>query len=105
MPATRGIQRGQLGPDAGVVQAGADRVGLLHLTVRILEQVGHGAVQDSRRSARERRRMAPLEPFAAGLHTHETDAGLSDEPRQQADGVGAATDTGDGDIGLPAFPP
>src|SRR3546814_6712927 len=43
-----------LGPDAGIVEAGGDRVGVDDLAVVVLQQVGAVAVQHARAAARER---------------------------------------------------
>ena len=52
------LQLGVLGADAGIVEAGRDRVRLDDLAVRVLQQVGAVAVQHAGRAGGERRRVA-----------------------------------------------
>jgi len=61
-------------------------------------------VEDARRPTEDRRRVAPgLDAVAGGLDDREPDRRLADEPREQPDRVGAATDAGDGEVRQPAF--
>ena len=59
-------------------------------------------MEDARRAARDRRRVPPgLDPVARRLSHSQTNRRLADEPRQQADRVGAAADAGEGEVGQP----
>ena len=54
-------------------------------------------------AARERRGVPAVEPLPRGLDADEPGPGLADEARQQAHGVGAAADAGDGDVRQPSL--
>ena len=96
--------RRELGADARVVEARRDGVGLLHLAVVVLEQVAQrsrGARPASR--PRARRRGWPWSPSPAASTPTSAHRRLTDEARQQADGVGAAADARDRDVRQPAL--
>ena len=96
-------ESGELRPDARVVEPRRDRVRLDDLAVLVLEQVRARAVQDARRAARERRGVTAA-PAPPPRPPHRPGAcRLADEAGEQADGVGAAADAGDGDVGQPAL--
>ena len=96
-------QPGVLGPDAGVVEAGADRVRVEGLAVVVLHQVAAGAVQHAGRARRQRRRVpAGLDAVAAGLAADQRDGLVRDERVEDAHRVAAAADAGDHRVGQPA---
>ena len=94
----------QLGPDAGVVEAGAHRVRLGHLAVVGLEHRAGAPVEHAEPARGERRAVLPgAEPLAAGLDGHQADrAGSAEEGGEGAHGVGAAADAGDDRVRQPA---
>ena len=90
------VQPGMLRADAGIVEAGRDRMRLGDLPVVVLKQVGAVAVQDARPAAGERGRMqAGREAVAGRLDAVDLDVAVVEEGVEQADGVGAAADGGD----------
>ena len=94
------VQPGMFGADAGVVEAGADAVGLGDLAVFILQQVCAIAVQHAGPSAGQAGGMlAGVDAVTAGLDTDQSDGGVVEEGMEQPHGVGAATDAGDRGVG------
>ena len=100
----RGRERGDLRPDARVVEAGRRRVGLGDLAVPVLEHHRARAVQDPRRPARERRGVSAGRNAVAGRLGHrDPDRRLADEPIEQPDRVRAAADAGQDEVGQAAL--
>ena len=61
-------------------------------------------MEDARRAAGDGRRVpAGLDPVAGRLRHGQADVQLADEPRQQPDGVGAAADAREREVGQPPF--
>ena len=86
---------GVLGPDARVVEAGGDRLGLLHLADVVLHEVAEHPVHDARH--------AVADGGAAGrLDADQLDVRQLGEPGEDAGGVRAAADAGDDDVGVVA---
>ena len=72
--APAGGEQRVLGTDAGIVEAGGHRVGLLDLAVLVLQQHGIGAVQHARAAVRQRRGVvARARAAAAGLDADDLD--------------------------------
>ena len=80
-----------LGADAGVVEAGRDRVGVEDLAIVVGEKRGARAVQDARAAGAEAGR-------ADGLDPDEPDLGVVQEARKKPDRIRAAADAGDRDL-------
>ena len=100
-PAGRG-ERGELRPDARVVEPGRGRVRLDDLAVAVLEHQRARAVEDPGRAADDGRGVAAGRDAVPGrLDDREPDAGLADEPREQADRVRAAADAGEREVRQP----
>ena len=79
---------------ARVVQAGTDRVRLSHLAVLILEKVGAHAMQHTRATGRQRRRvMRRIDTLATGLYTDQTHRRIINERIKHANRIAAATNT------------
>ena len=98
------VQPGVLGADAGVVEAGGDRVGVGDLPVGVLQQVGAVAVQHARGAAGHAGRvLAGVDAVAGRIDADDLHARLVEEFVEQADGVGAAADAGDQRIRQAAF--
>ena len=98
------VQPGMLGADAGVVEAGGDRVRLVDLAVRVLEQVGAVAVQHAGAAAGQRGGvLAAVEAAAGGFDAEHPDVGVVEEGEEQAHRVRAAADRGDQRVGEAAF--
>ena len=94
------LQQRVLGADARIVEARGDRVRLLHLAVRVLQQQRIAAVQHAGTPVGERRGVL-AEPVAAaaGLDAEQRARRASrDEGMEQADRVRAAADAGDRDV-------
>ncbi|CAM5639734.1 hypothetical protein SAURM35S_06328 [Streptomyces aurantiogriseus] len=103
LAATAVAQVGVLGADARVVQTGRDRVRLGDLPLVVLEDVGPGAVQDAGVARGQGRRvLAGLDAVTRRLAADEAHVRVRDEGVEEADGVGAAADAGDGGVGQPA---
>src|SRR3546814_11248921 len=93
-----------LGPDAGIVEAGGDRVGVDDLAVVVLQQVGAVAVQHARAAARERCGVLPAGDAVTGrLDPDDAHALVAEDGLEHASAVGAAADAGDPHVG-PAAP-
>ena len=61
-------------------------------------------MEDAGRAAQDRRGVSPrLDAVAGSLDDRQAHGRLADEPREQADRVRAATDTGDREVGQPAL--
>ena len=86
---------GVLGSEAGVVETGRDRLGLEHLPHLVLHEVRLHPVHD-------RRDAVPGRGAAGGLGADQADRRVVGESGEQAGGVRATTDAGDGDIGQAA---
>ena len=76
----------------------------LDLAVAILQQIGAVAVQDARFAGIQRGAMLiALKPLATGFDAVNGDIGIVEEGMKQADGVGAAAQSGDQRVRQPAF--
>src|SRR5438105_14748425 len=94
----------ELGTDAGIVEAGADRMRLRDLAVLGLEDVRTRPVEHPGFPLRERRAvLARLQPEPAGFDAVEGDRRLRDESVQRSDGVRSAAYAGDHRVGKPPF--
>ena len=79
-------------------------MGLDDLPVSILEHQRASPVQDPGRTSRHGGRVpAGRNPLARCLCHREANGGLTDEARQESDGVGASADARQGQIRQPAF--
>ena len=86
-----GVQR----PDARIVEAGRDGVGLHNLAVVGLHQEGAAAVDDALGAARDGcGRVARVEAVARGFDGHEAHLGVVDEVEERAGGVAASAHAG-----------
>src|SRR5208283_2474002 len=95
----------ELGTHAGIVEAGADRVGLGDLAVVVLQEVGERAVQHARLAPRHRRAvLSAREPVAGSLDAIEPHRALADEAMEGADRVRAAADAGQHRVGKASLP-
>ena len=74
-------------------------MGFGNLAVLILQQIGLVAVQDAGRAAGQAGGMLLLQALARRLDTEHLDVGIVEEGVEQADGVAAAADRGDQQIG------
>ncbi len=93
-----------LGADAGVVEAGRDRVGQGDLARVVLEHIRVGALEHARAGGEEPRGVvAENLAAAAGLDPAQGDARVGEEGVEDADGVGAAAHTGDHHVGQAAL--
>ncbi len=82
------VQLGMLGADAGIVETGGNRVALLDLAVAVLQQVGAVAMQDTRRTCRDRGAvLVAIEALAAGFDADDLDARVIEERMENADRV------------------
>src|SRR5487761_1734848 len=85
-----------LGSDAGVVEAGADRVRGEHLAVLILHEVAVRTVQHAGTAAVQRRRMfLGVEAAPGRLDTDQAHVAVVEEGGEHADRVAAPADAGD----------
>ena len=97
-------QPGVLRSHSGVIQAGTDAVGQLHLAKFILQQVGAGALKNSEGATLEAGSVAPcLNSFPSGLHTDHLDVFIVKERVKEPNGIGSAAHTGYQKIGQAAF--
>src|SRR5262249_49456119 len=81
-----------LGADAGIVEAGGDRVRDGHLAIVALQQIAHRAVQHADRARRHGRAvLAGRDATTTGLHPDDPHAALGDERMEQPDAVAATT--------------
>ncbi len=95
------LQPGMLGPDTGVVQAGADAVGLGDLAVLVLQDEGAVAMQHARAAPLQRCRMlAAVQPLAGGFHADEARLLVRDVGMEDAHGVAAAAHARDHRVGV-----
>ena len=85
-----------LGPDAGVVEPGRDRVRVDDLAVLVGEQRRARAVEDAGAARAEARR-------AGRLDADEPHVGVVEEAGEDPDRVRAAADAGDDRVGQPAL--
>ena len=90
-----------LGPRAGVVQSGGDRVGLEDLAVLVLHDRRVGAVEDPGRAGDGERRAvtAGLDPLPRRLDADQTHRLVGDERDEHADRVRTAPDARDHAVG------
>ncbi len=101
--AARVLEPRVLGPDAGIVEAGRDRVRLLDLAVGVLHEIGSIAVQHARRARGERRRvLAGLQAVAARLDADQLHFRVRDVRVEDAHRVGAAAHAGEDRVRLPS---
>ena len=90
------VEVGVLGADAGVVEAGGDRVADGDLAVVVLQQVRLVAVEDTDLAAADAGRVFPARDAIPGrLAADELHARLADERCEDAHGVAAAADAGE----------
>ncbi len=90
-----------LGTDAGVVQAGADAVGLGDLAILVLQDVGAVAVQHAGLAQLQRGRvLAALQTLASGLDADQARLVMRNIGVEDAHRIAAATDAGHDRIGL-----
>jgi hypothetical protein len=88
--------------NCGVVEAGGDGVGELDLAVRVREEPGFGALEDSEFAALEARGMtASHDAVAAGFDAGHFDGFVIYEGMEKSNGVAAAADAGDEQVGEP----
>ncbi len=74
------------------------------LAVLVLQQIGAVAVQHARLAGVHRGAVLDaLQPAAAGLDADDPHRAVVEEGMEHADGVGAAADRGDDDVGQPAL--
>src|SRR3954451_7979323 len=90
-----------LGPRAGVVEAGRDRVRLADLALVVLEDRRQRPVEHAGPPARGQRRAvaAGLQALARRLDADELDVRVVDEPGEHADRVRPAADAGEHAVG------
>ena len=91
------VKIGEDGRDAHVVEARRDAVGVLHLTISVLEEVGLVPLCDADEgiSIGEARRVeVASSPLAAGFDPDEFDVCVVQKTREHPDGVRSATHTG-----------
>src|SRR5438445_10175330 len=88
-----------LGADRGIVQAGGNRMRVCDLSVRILQNVGHGSVQHANAPATGRRAgvksggvVSHRLASAAGFHSEQTHLLVCDERMKQADSIRPTSD-------------
>src|SRR5580692_1965434 len=75
-----------------------------YLTVRVLQKIAVGAVQDAGRSAGESCGMrAKLSAAAAGFYSDQTNARVAKKRMEDSDGVTAAADAGENRIRQPVL--
>ena len=94
---------GMLRADAGIIEAGRDRMRLLDLAVAVHQEIGAIAVQHAGPPAGDRRRVLFLQAMTGRLDAVDFDAAVVEERMEQAHGVRAAADAGDQRIRQPAF--
>ena len=84
---------------AGIIQAGADGMGQLHLAVAVLQQVTGRTVQHSRCAPGQSGGMlSRVKAATGGLNTYHTDISIKERVKQ-ADGIASAANTGQQQIG------
>ena len=97
------MQQRVLGPDARIVEAGGDRVGLLDLPVLVLQQQRIAALQHAGRAVGERRGvLAEARAAAARLDADDLHAAIRHERMEHADRIRAAADAGEHRVGQAA---
>ena len=100
------LEPGMFRPDAGIVETGGNRVAFLDLPVAVLQQVGAVAVQHAGPPGGQRGAMlVRVETLAAGLDADDFHILVVEERMEQADGVGAAADGGDQQVGQAGLRP
>ncbi len=68
------MQPGMLGADAGIIEAGGDRMRLLDLAIVVHQEIGAIAMQHARSAAGDRGRvLAALEPKTSCFHAVDFD--------------------------------
>ena len=93
--AAGGLQERVLGPDAGVVKAGGDRMCFEDLSRFVLQKLGAHAVHDARHATPERRpRPRRFDPHQLGVGGGKT--------RERSRRVRSTANTGDNDVGVRA---
>ena len=96
------LEKAMLRSDAWVVQPSGDAVGLSHLPMLVLEQVGFGAVEDAYRASDQACRvLMAIEAQSACLDTDELHGGVFQHRMKQSDSVAAPTDASDGIVRQP----
>mmetsp|Transcript_59253 Transcript_59253/g.139760 ORF Transcript_59253/g.139760 Transcript_59253/m.139760 type:complete len:374 (+) Transcript_59253:221-1342(+) len=97
------LQVGMLGADAGVVQAGRDRVRFGDLAVGVLQQIGAVAMQHARRAGTQRGGvLAARDALPRGFDADQAHLIMGDVRVEDADGVAAAAHAGEHGVGLAA---
>ena len=90
----------------GIVQTGADRMGLLDLTLTVLQQQTHGPMQHAHAALGDGGGMATGgHTIASGFHTDQPHGGIGHKGMKQAHGIGAAAHAGHQHIGIAAEGP
>src|SRR5437764_13802935 len=93
-----------LGTDRGVIEPRGNRVGQLDLAILVREQKCFCSLKDTQPSSLKSRRVfAGSNSFAAGFDSNHAHAGVAQERMEQTNGVAAATDAGDEQIGQTLF--
>ena len=88
---------GVLGADAGIIEAGRDRVRFYDLAVVVLEEVRHRTVKDAGAAAGECRGVvAAVHSLARRLDANEAHRLVGEERVEEPDRVRTAADAGDG---------
>src|SRR5690242_17147774 len=92
-----------LGADAGIIEPGRHRMRLEYLTVVVLQEVRAIAVQNTRASGGQRRRvLARFDTFAARFDTDELHICMLDVRMEDTDRIAPAAHAGNDVIGLPS---
>src|SRR5207248_5866253 len=95
-------QPGVLGADAGVVEAGGDRVRVADLPGLVLKEIALATVQHAHLPRRERGGMrAGLEPAPRRLDADQLDAPVAAEGVKEPQGVAPAAHARDARVGQP----
>ena len=98
------MQPGVFRPDGGVIQSGADAVGGLNLAELVLQNVAARALQHAERAAlKPRRVLLGLDAESARFHADHLHGRVVEERIEQSDGVRAAADAGDEQVGQALF--
>ena len=98
------MQKGVFRPHGGVIESGADAVRGLDLAEFVLQNVAARALQHAERAAlKPRRVLLGLDAESAGLHADEFYGFVVEERIKKSDGVRAAADAGDEQVGQTFF--